>query len=71
MKNALTRGLIRLPVLVALVLGAACAESSPQLTPGEGYVDMPGGRVWYNVVGTGPGTPLVLLHGGPGAPVTT
>ncbi len=29
---------------------------------------MPGGRVWYRVVGTGPGTPLVLLHGGPGAP---
>jgi proline iminopeptidase len=27
---------------------------------------VPGGRVWYRVVGTGPGTPLVVLHGGPG-----
>jgi proline iminopeptidase len=24
--------------------------------------------VWYRVVGKGPGTPLVVLHGGPGAP---
>jgi proline iminopeptidase len=36
--------------------------------PGEGYVDVPGGRIWYRVVGSGPGTPLLLLHGGPGAP---
>jgi proline iminopeptidase len=36
--------------------------------PGDGYVDVPGGRIWYRVVGSGPGTPLLLLHGGPGAP---
>jgi proline iminopeptidase len=36
--------------------------------PGEGYVDEPVGRIWYRVVGSGPGTPLLLLHGGPGAP---
>jgi proline iminopeptidase len=36
--------------------------------PGEGYVDVPGGRIWYRVVGSGPGIPLLLLHGGPGAP---
>jgi proline iminopeptidase len=30
-------------------------------------VSVPGGRVWYKVVGSGPGTPLLLLHGGPGA----
>jgi proline iminopeptidase len=51
-----------------LFLLTACAGGPPRLTPGEGYVAMPGGRVWYRVVGTGPGTPLVLLHGGPGAP---
>jgi proline iminopeptidase len=58
----------RLPALALLTLAVACTESSPQLTPGDGYVDMPGGQVWYRIVGTGPGTPLVLLHGGPGAP---
>lgn len=45
---------------------AACGAPGP--TPGEGYADVPGGRVWYRVVGDGPGTPLVVLHGGPGAP---
>jgi proline-specific peptidase len=33
----------------------------------EGYVDVPGGRVWYRAVGEG-GVPLLCLHGGPGYP---
>jgi proline-specific peptidase len=34
----------------------------------EGYIDVEGGRVWYRSVGpgTGGGTPLLCLHGGPG-----
>jgi proline iminopeptidase len=31
-------------------------------------VEVPGGRVWYRIVGSGTATPLLLLHGGPGAP---
>jgi proline-specific peptidase len=31
----------------------------------EGYLQVPGGRVWYRSVGEG-GTPLLCLHGGPG-----
>ena len=35
----------------------------------EGYVKVPGGRVWYQVVGSDrPGVPLLCLHGGPGMP---
>jgi len=34
----------------------------------EGHVEVPGGRVWYRVAGTGDGTPLLCLHGGPGVP---
>jgi proline-specific peptidase len=30
------------------------------------FVDVPGGRVWVDVVGSGGGVPLLLLHGGPG-----
>lgn len=32
----------------------------------EGYAVVPGGRVYYKVVGTGTGVPLLTLHGGPG-----
>lgn len=31
-----------------------------------GYVDVPGGKVWYEVFQTGNGIPLVILPGGPG-----
>jgi proline-specific peptidase len=35
--------------------------------PREGYVEVPGGKVWYRVSGDGAGVPLLLLHGGPGS----
>ena len=35
----------------------------------EGHIEVPGGRVWYRIVGTDrPRTPLLCLHGGPGMP---
>ena len=35
----------------------------------EGYVAVTGGRVWYRIVGADKdGIPLLILHGGPGAP---
>ena len=43
------------------------AGTSSGLRPGERYVDVPGGRVWVNVVGGGPRPTLLVLHGGPGA----
>jgi proline iminopeptidase len=34
----------------------------------EGCIDVTGGRVWFRIVGADrPGTPLLVLHGGPGA----
>lgn len=33
--------------------------------PQEGFIEVPGGRVWYRAVGDG-GRPLLCLHGGPG-----
>ncbi|RNF38830.1 proline iminopeptidase-family hydrolase [Planococcus salinus] len=33
----------------------------------EGFIPMTGGNVWYRITGKGPGIPLVVLHGGPGA----
>lgn len=57
-----------LAILSLLVTVVACADRPPQLTPGEGALAVPGGRIWYRVAGTGRATPVVLLHGGPGAP---
>jgi proline iminopeptidase len=56
---------ILLACLIAVVLPASAAE---KLAPGEGFIDVTGGKVWYRVVGEGDATPLLLLHGGPGAP---
>ena len=56
----------RLLILVALTALSACTDSG--LEPGEGFVDVTGGRVWYRIVGSGTATPVILLHGGPGAP---
>lgn len=55
-------------VLLSLALLAFTGCSTPRLQPREGHIAVPGGRVWFKIVGTGPGTPLLLLHGGPGAP---
>jgi pimeloyl-ACP methyl ester carboxylesterase len=33
----------------------------------EGHISVPGGEVWYKIVGSGGATPLLTLHGGPGA----
>jgi proline iminopeptidase len=45
----------------------ACAPTTPatRVEP-EGFVNVPGGRVWYRIIGGGSKTPLLLLHGGPG-----
>ena len=33
----------------------------------EGYIDVTGGKVWYKIIGEGNKTPILILHGGPGA----
>jgi len=57
-------------LLLAAVLVAACGREPPSKSPvvGEGRLAVPGGTIWYKVSGAGAGTPLVLLHGGPGFP---
>ena len=52
-------------LLCVLTLSSGCAESV--LRPGEGFVDVPGGPVWYRIVGSGDATPVLFVHGGPGA----
>jgi len=53
-------------VLGLVVAIAGCGSRG--LSPRTGMIDVPGGRVWYQIVGSGTKTPLLLLHGGPGVP---
>jgi proline iminopeptidase len=46
---------------------AAKAPSAPALGAGEAMLPVRGGRIWYKRSGSGTGTPMVLVHGGPGA----
>ena len=48
----------------------AGAGEAVTLTPHEGFIDVTGGKVWYRVSGGGTATPLLVLHGGPGAAST-
>ncbi len=50
--------------LFLMLMAAACSRQTPK----EGFIDVPGGKVWYRIVGSGPATPLLVLHGGPGMP---
>lgn len=51
-------------VLGSFLAGRTAFADSP--SPGEGFIEVPGGPVWYHVAGDGAGTPLLVLHGGPG-----
>jgi proline iminopeptidase len=55
---------VRIRAGLGLCLVAACASRGPQ---SEGYLNVPGGRIWYARMGNGPGTPLIVIHGGPGS----
>jgi proline iminopeptidase len=55
------RGAIGVLVAAGLTAPALAAEAT------EGRADVPGGTIWWKRVGSGPKTPLLTLHGGPGA----
>jgi len=44
-------------------------EENNSTTVIEGYIPVTGGNVWYKIVGANrKNIPLLVLHGGPGAP---
>jgi proline iminopeptidase len=70
-------------VLCLIALCVAACSTSPRVRPApaastvaaatavattrEGFIDVPGGRVFYRMLGVGkPGVPLLAAHGGPG-----
>lgn len=53
--------------LLAIILtGFALSATAENPIPGQGFIEVTGGPVWYKVTGTGSGLPLLTLHGGPG-----
>jgi proline iminopeptidase len=71
----------RLSVVLPFIFLAACTKDTaktpdssaakPQsaaesLGPGEAKLAVDGGSIWYKRSGSGSGTPVILLHGGPG-----
>lgn len=52
-----------------LIYNNSTSNETHNLPVKEGYIQVTGGRVWYKIVGADkPGTPLLVLHGGPGVP---
>src|SRR5262249_739850 len=60
-----TRRWLSLALIVVAVASWSCRRTG--LQPREGFVEVPGGRIWYRIVGGGTRTPLLVLPGGPGA----
>jgi proline iminopeptidase len=56
---------VKLLYLLFFSVLVSCSPENP-LLPGEGFVEVNGGSIWYEVYGEGEKAPIVLLHGGPG-----
>jgi proline iminopeptidase len=54
-------------ILFAIIFFYSCQQKY-NLPIGEGFINVDGGKVWYRVTGNGDKTPILVLHGGPGAP---
>jgi proline iminopeptidase len=61
-----TRRKILATVAAAPFAARSFAEAA-SIADESGAVAVPGGRIWWRRLGSRPGTPLLVLHGGPGA----
>lgn len=57
----------RAALVGAAALGMAASTAFARTPDEEGYADVPGGRIYWRRFGSGAKTPLLTLHGGPGA----
>lgn len=57
----------KLIILLFLVTILFTGSANRTITPKEGFIQVKGGKIWYKIVGSGKGVPLLLIHGGPGS----
>jgi proline-specific peptidase len=56
----------RISYVLILFWAYSLPANADNIQPGQGFIEVPGGPVWYRVTGEGDGIPLLTLHGGPG-----
>jgi proline iminopeptidase len=67
MQQVLKLGVIAM-IIFSLVTTSS-AKNNKDMTVKEGFVEVSGGKIWYQIVGADQkGIPLLVVHGGPGAP---
>ncbi|RIA09194.1 proline iminopeptidase [Flavobacteriaceae bacterium MAR_2010_72] len=54
-------------LLFAIVVITSC-NTGEKLQSGQDFLELDGGKIWYQVIGDNDEIPIVLLHGGPGYP---
>lgn len=52
-------------LIVVAAVAVACSKGLP--LPDDGFVNVPGGRVAFRVIGGGASIPVLWIHGGPGS----
>lgn len=62
--KSMKANLATLVTAISLLVVSTYADTRPS----EGFIQVKGGKIWYRIVGSGKGTPLLVLHGGPGVP---
>jgi proline iminopeptidase len=53
-------------LILVIAASSLVACAAPPPLPDDGFVDVPGGRVAFRVIGGGEGVPVLMIHGGPG-----
>src|SRR5688572_4520391 len=59
------RRVLRYVAALLCCMLAGCSTAAPRNN--DGYITVPGGRIWWTRMGDGPGIPLLVIHGGPGS----
>jgi len=57
----------QITLVITVILFAFGCQPEKEFKPTERFINVPGGKVWYKIVGEGNKTPILILHGGPGA----
>jgi proline iminopeptidase len=52
-------------ILIGFYILSLISCKNPQMN--EGYINVEGGQIWYKIIGSADGIPVLFIHGGPGS----